>query len=316
MPTPSTPTPEDPPGRDQPLPATAANRNWLETEDGRQLPFRGNCRIGRGTDNHIIIDTPKASRQHAVIHVQDEIEFWLIDLGSVNGTYRNERRLLQPTRLNHGDRIAVAGAHFTFHQPGLGAQPTTTLHGRAKTTGGSATVAEFKEHEAWLLIADIEGFTQLSHECPPEELAMRVGRWCKECRRLVARRGGRISKYLGDGFLACWETSESSAGQVAQILSELRELRDSGAIRFRVAVHYGPVTFGGSTEFGEESMTSPELNFIFRLEDLASRLGVPFCASESAQIRLADHLSLEPVDGEHELKGFPGEHRCFVLRQE
>jgi hypothetical protein len=32
------------------------------------------------------------------------------------------------------------------------------------------------------------------------------------------------------------------------------------------------------------------------------------------QARLQEHLPLEPVPGDHELKGFPGQHRCFSIR--
>src|SRR5215218_2327214 len=91
---------------------------WLETDEGKRLVLRGNCRIGRAADNHIVIDGPKASRHHAAIHAQDETEFWLIDLGSRNGTFRNDHRLLKPTRLHDGDNVMLAGASFLFRQPG------------------------------------------------------------------------------------------------------------------------------------------------------------------------------------------------------
>jgi class 3 adenylate cyclase len=73
------------------------------------------------------------------------------------------------------------------------------------------------------------------------------------------------------------------------------------------------ITFGGSTQFGEEGMIGSELNFIFRLEKLASELGETFCVSEPAGALLARHLPVEPVEGEHELKGFAGLHRCYRI---
>lgn len=312
MPIPPPPSPADP-TNENPSGGAAPVEAWLRTEDGQRLPLRGNCRLGRGADNDIIIEGQKASRQHAVIHLQDDAELWLIDLGSLNGTHLNDRRLMRPTRLRDGDRIVVAGAHFAFGQPSHGAGQTTTRRGMATTAGGSATIFDFKEEETWLLMADIENFTRLSQDWPPDKLAMSVGRWFQACHRLVETRGGRISKYLGDGFLACWDSSEKSTAEVAAMLRELQGMRAAGALKFRVAVHHGLVTFGGSSEFGEEGMISPELNFIFRFEDLASRLGVAFSASTPAQARLADFFLTQPVAGEFELKGFPGLHRCFSL---
>jgi class 3 adenylate cyclase len=278
---------------------------WIETEDGRRLPLRGNYRLGRAPDNHVIIDGAKASRHHAAIHVQDEKEFWLIDLGSRNGTFRNEQRVIRPTRLQDGDRIMLAGARFDFHQVGAGTvRPSTT-------SGGGATVVDFKETSTWLLIADMERFAELSQELPPDKLAMSVGRWIQESQRIVEMAGGRISKFLGDGFLACWESVGDDTTSVATTIRRLHTLREEGAIKFRVVVHYGTVTFGGPLHFGEENMIGSDLNYIFRLEALASDLALTYCASEPAESRLSRHLRTELVPGEHEMKGFPGRHRCY-----
>ncbi len=281
---------------------------WIETEDGRRLPLRGNYRLGRSPDNHVIIDGPKASRHHAAIHVQDEKEFWIIDLGSRNGTFCNEQRVIRPTRLQDGDRIMLAGARFEFRQAGGGG----TLR-PSSSSGGGATVTDFKEMQSWLLIADMEGFSELSRELPSDKLAVSVGRWIQESQRLVEMTGGRISKFLGDGFLACWESTGDKTTSVVETIRGLHALREEGAIKFRVAVHHGVVTFGGPVHFGEENMIGSDLNYIFRLEALASELALTFCASALAQPRFEGYLRTEPVPGEHEMKGFPGRHRCYRI---
>src|SRR5688572_5810591 len=107
---------------------------WLEKEDGNCLPLRGNCRLGRASDNHVTIDGPKASRHHAAIHAQDDEEFWLIDLGSSNGTFRNGLRLVRPTRLRDGDRVTLAGATFVFRQPAGTATTSTQRTGKLTVT--------------------------------------------------------------------------------------------------------------------------------------------------------------------------------------
>ena len=127
--------------------ADGVAKAWLEFGDGQHWSLRGNCHLGRAPDNEIVIDHPKASRQHAAIHTQNETEFWLLDLGSRNGTYLNERRLIRPTQLRHHDRLNVGGQAFTFHQPA----GFTSRAGEALTEGvfsstimGTATVLDLR----------------------------------------------------------------------------------------------------------------------------------------------------------------------------
>src|SRR5262245_6741974 len=55
---------------------------WLEAVDGRRHPIRGSCSLGRTPANAIVLDSPKVSRRHALIHLQNIGELWLIDFGS------------------------------------------------------------------------------------------------------------------------------------------------------------------------------------------------------------------------------------------
>src|SRR5687768_17844701 len=127
----------------------------MEREDGRVLPLPGNLTIGRSTNNDLILPTEKASRRHASIQAQNGGEFWLIDLGSVNGTYLNGRRVFQPMRLQDQDTIELAGEQFTFRQ-----EVSTEEEEFIGAT--IATAPRVESHRCWLLVADIEEFTQLS----------------------------------------------------------------------------------------------------------------------------------------------------------
>jgi len=289
---------------------------WLEFSDGRRWPLGGKCSLGREPESHIVIDSPKASRKHAVIHVQDEIEFWLIDQVSRNGTYRNEQRVVRPTRLRDGDRLTIGGESFIFRQPAHARRriDDTATYLERSTGCGDATVLDLRQQHVWLLIADIEKFTVISREWEVDRLALSVGRWFRDSRRIVEKRHGRIPKYLGDGFLACWEDRGGSAiANVVAALGEFQHLQKESPVDFRVALHYGLVTFGEQSAAGEESMLGPEMNFIFRLEDLASVLGVRFCLSASAQNQLESLIATTRIPGEHVLKGYAGTHRCHTL---
>src|SRR3974390_3551901 len=93
------------------VPAPAA---WLEDADHKRIPIQGCCPIGRSPSNQVVLPSDKISRRHAVIQVQNELEYWLVDFGSRNGTYLNGQRILRPTRLRHGDRLATGPFEFVF----------------------------------------------------------------------------------------------------------------------------------------------------------------------------------------------------------
>src|SRR5262249_62338589 len=79
---------------------------WLEIGSNK-FPIHGGCSIGRSPQNAIVLDSPKVSRRHAIINVQNVGEFWLIDLGSSNGTFLNQRRIHQPLRLSDYDQFVI-----------------------------------------------------------------------------------------------------------------------------------------------------------------------------------------------------------------
>ncbi len=71
---------------------------WIEAADGKRHPIQRSCSLGRTATNTIVLESPKVSRRHALIHVQNIGELWLIDLGSSNGTFLNKRRIHHPVR--------------------------------------------------------------------------------------------------------------------------------------------------------------------------------------------------------------------------
>ena len=71
-------------------------------------------RIGRSPDAEIFLDDVTVSRDHALL-VRRNGEFYLDDLGSLNGTYVNRRRI-ESHRLADGDELQVGKYKLTFLQ--------------------------------------------------------------------------------------------------------------------------------------------------------------------------------------------------------
>ena len=72
----------------------------------------GSNSIGRGSDNQIPLDDPKASRKHADLHVSPEGKYTLTDLGSQNGTMVNGEKISQQ-EICSGDRIGIGDSTIT-----------------------------------------------------------------------------------------------------------------------------------------------------------------------------------------------------------
>jgi len=276
--------------------APQASQAWLETPGGERWPVPASCSLGRSLSNEVVLADTKVSRRHALIHAQGPAEFRLVDLGSSNGTYLNGRRVSQPTRLEDGDMINIGDFVLLFRHPLAG----DTTHTETVT---ERTIQEIKVVECWLLVADMVASTQLSKELAPEEVAVITGTWLAQCKELVERHRGDINKFLGDGFLAYWAEGEPATTDVAEALREFGRLQAKSRPSFRIVVHYGQVATGGGASLGEESLVGKEVNLVFRLEKLASRLGLLRVMTEPAQARLQGAVPTSQA-GAHTLPGF------------
>jgi class 3 adenylate cyclase len=119
-----------------------------------------------------------------------------------------------------------------------------------------------------------------------------------------------INKYLGDGFFAYWPESPDAHSSVAAALVALRLIQDAGRPAFRVVLHFGQVFIGGAGTKGEESLSGPDVNFVFRMEKLAGGMGEARLLSEAAAEGLKPSLPGELV-GAHEVPGFAGKFPFF-----
>lgn len=68
--------------------------------------------IGRRPESDIFLDDITVSRDHALV-VRRNGEFFLDDLGSLNGTYVNRRRI-DSQRLEDGDELQIGKYKLTF----------------------------------------------------------------------------------------------------------------------------------------------------------------------------------------------------------
>jgi adenylate cyclase len=278
---------------------------WLEAADGTRHLIRGSCSLGRTAANTIVLESPKVSRRHALIHLQNIGELWLIDFGSSNGTFLNKRRIHHPIRLGDGDQVTIGDQVFKLRQP-------LAISEEYKTDLLQRTLREIENIPCWLLVADIRGFTPLSRHMQSADLDVLLGAWIFSCKEIIENQRGTINKYLGDGFLSYWPEDATTPQEIVAVISALKELQRKEWPEFRFVVHFGAVAIGGVASMGEESLMGGEVNLIFRLEKLASSLGEPCALSEAASTKLGELVPVRPL-GEFELKGFDEKCAFFGL---
>src|SRR5258707_14218586 len=80
----------------------------------RRVPMTdGRMVIGRGEESHVFLPDYRLSRRHA--EVEQRIDgFYIVDLGSTNGTFLNGQRVQGEHRLSGGDLISLGDSRLVF----------------------------------------------------------------------------------------------------------------------------------------------------------------------------------------------------------
>lgn len=73
---------------------------------------------GKDTEHldYIVVNESTIGRRHALIEFKD-YSYWIVDQGSINGTFVNNQPVNSEVRLKHGDRIRLHKCDFEFIMP-------------------------------------------------------------------------------------------------------------------------------------------------------------------------------------------------------
>ena len=94
--------------------------------------------------NYITIPESTIGRRHALIEYKD-FAFWVIDQGSTNGTFVNDRLIDQETRLKDGDRVRFHKFEFVFEVPELQEDGVTEVSATVLKQAVAARAKELPE---------------------------------------------------------------------------------------------------------------------------------------------------------------------------
>jgi adenylate cyclase len=177
--------------------------------------------------------------------------------------------------------------------------------------------------DAIIWSSDLRGFTALSDHAPADEVIAILNELFDLQARTIARYGGEILKFIGDGLLAIFpvEHADQAAQAAADALRAAQETLDGvrarntrepdAPLRMVIALHYGSVTYGniGSAERLDFTVIGPAVNLVSRAEALAKSLELPLVVTDDfASVYRGELQSL----GWHQLRGLDKRHELFA----
>lgn len=276
--------------------------------------------IGREPNNDIFIDDDLISRNHALVR-RVEGEYVLLDLGSSNGTFVNDKPVSAPTPLRHDDTIKLGKAVLVFRLHDESSEPVK----RQRTTR-----RVFAAVNMAILVSDVRNFTELSEALPADGLSAILADWFRHVGTLVQTYQGNIEKIRGDSILAYWlaELDETSNTHIIGALNTAREMvaasRDfdgrMGAeypgreFKIGCGVHTGEAVLGNiGTDARRDYTTLGDcVNITFRIESLCSTLQRSILVSDEITKLAGAGFDFEDL-GAHKLKGKPKPIHIFAM---
>lgn len=166
-----------------------------------------------------------------------------------------------------------------------------------------------EERELAIMFADIESFTTISESMEPRQVVEMLNDVFDIVSQIIYQNGGDIDKFIGDAFLAVFDSPAAGLFSAIMIQDELgafnerRERRGEPVLKFRLGIHYGKVirgSVGGTLRFDNTLIGDP-INTTQRLEAASTPGGIVASGSLLSRIRIFNSLKLPLKD--YELRG-------------
>ncbi|MGO9358991.1 MAG: adenylate/guanylate cyclase domain-containing protein [Xanthobacteraceae bacterium] len=177
---------------------------------------------------------------------------------------------------------------------------------------------------AAIMICDLRDFTRISDSWPRDDVIDLLNGYFDAMSEPIARHGGEILKFIGDGLLAIFPLSRPSAcadllravAEARQAMTALNEKNSEtgrAPLNYGIGVHVGDVMYGniGSRTRLDFTVIGPAVNMASRLEALTKQLGKPVLLSRAFADLVAGEFDLERV-GEYPVRGFQDPIELFA----
>lgn len=290
---------------------------------GEIIPVGDVVTIGRDVDNTIVLKNDQVSRNHAMIRKEKD-GCLIMDLGSSNGTFVNEKPATSVTLLRSNDVIRVGESEFVFryideggHRRGRGSQKTTKR--------------QFARVSLAILVSDVRNYTALSEALPADVMSAFLADWFRWVGRCIEAHDGSIEKFRGDSVMAYWmpEAVNNNVYIVQALRTATEMLTESAKFGKRMsdryaghafdigcAIHCGEAVRGniGADSRSDFTTLGDCVNVTFHMESMCRELGRPVLVSEEIKTAAEPEFEFEDL-GQQPIKGKSEPMRLYALRQ-
>lgn len=179
---------------------------------------------------------------------------------------------------------------------------------------------------AAIMICDLRDFTKISDNWPRDDVIDLLNDYFDAMSDPIARHGGEILKFIGDGLLAIFPLDRPDAcANLLRAVAEARQAmtalnqRNSGTgrapLNYGIGVHVGDVMYGniGSTTRLDFTVIGPAVNMASRLEALTKQIGKPVLLSRDFAELVMPEFELERI-GQHAVRGFSEPIELFAFQ--
>ena len=166
--------------------------------------------------------------------------------------------------------------------------------------------------EISIMFSDIKGFTSLSEELSPNQLAHALGLYLEELSRIIqGETHGTIDKYIGDSIMTIWNAPEPipehprmaclaalHCRQAADALARTPEWRGLPEFHTRFGLHCDTALVGhfGARDRMNYTAIGDAINLASRLEALNKQYGTSIIASQSIVERAREAFEFRLLD--------------------
>jgi adenylate cyclase len=201
------------------------------------------------------------------------------------------------TRARRASTKAITEAHL---RENLSRYFSPQLVDEIAQTGNAAR--SFRSQKVAILFVDLRGFTGLAERMPADKVADFLNEYRHRIAEPIARHGGIIDKFIGDGVMAIFGVPEPRGDDARNavlagvaLVSVIRGWRNERLaeglppVEIGIGIHYGDVIAGalGDEHRLEYTVVGDAVNTAARIERLAADLGTPLLVS-------ADVLAVAP----------------------
>ena len=244
-------------------------------------------------------------------------------------TPRNAKERKLAARLHFGPEIRLACqtkliGNVKLRRPVLDAVDVE-LTSQIKTGPILSPVGE--EKRIAILFADISGYTSFAESLPPYDVIHVLRRYFHLMGKIIARNGGYISDYVGDGLMALFGIEDATGAafqavkagvemlEAVEKLNPYLEAMYQRSFQIRIGVHYGPVVLGtiGIANMMKLAAIGDAVNFASRIEAANKQVGTKFLISEDTHHQVSKQVRVNRCCVPVTLRGKSGDYILYEV---